>query len=175
VIGLRRGELHADDAGRIRLPVPSGAVIEAQLPSYQMPHVRKHASGYFVAPEMDIIDLFIGSEGTLGVIVEAELQLLPKPAGLLSGVVFFDDEQSLLPFVRSIREQSLAGRGGNLSVREGKSVRSPSASEGEARHLDARAVNISITSRWASCVKNIPPFRSSHWRDLLRAGNHAPE
>ena len=37
---------------------------------------------------MDWIDLFTGSEGTLGVVIEAELQLLPKPADVLAGVVF---------------------------------------------------------------------------------------
>jgi len=119
LITLRRGELRADDNGRINLELPSGYVIETQLPSYQMPRVRKHASGYFVAPEMDVIDLFIGSEGTLGVIVEAELKLLPKPEGLLSGVVFFDSEDSLINFVREARERSLGARGGNPNVRDG--------------------------------------------------------
>jgi D-lactate dehydrogenase (cytochrome) len=107
LISLRRGELHADSNERIRLPLPSGAVVEAQLPSYQMPQVRKHASGYFVAPGMDVIDLFIGSEGTLGVVVEAEVMLLAKPEGLLSGIVFFDNEDELLAFVRNARERSL--------------------------------------------------------------------
>src|SRR5947207_1158972 len=96
VIDLRRGELYADQNSLIRIPLPSGRFIEARLPSYQMPHVRKHASGYYIEPEMDVIDLFIGSEGTLGVIIEAELKLLPKPEGLLSGVVFFEDEIDLL-------------------------------------------------------------------------------
>jgi len=127
VISLRRGELHADAQRRILLLLSSGGVIEAQLPTYQMPHVRKHASGYFVTPEMDVIDLFIGSEGTLGVIVEAELRLLPKPEGLLSGVVFFENEKDLLAFVREVRNQSLANR-----------EISPTLSEGV--HLDARAL-----------------------------------
>jgi D-lactate dehydrogenase (cytochrome) len=118
VIDLRRGDLHAQDR-YIKIPLPTGRVIEANLPSYEMPHVRKHASGYFVAPNMDAVDLFIGSEGTLGVIVEAELRLLPKPAGLLSGVVFFDNENNLLSFVREAREQSLASRGSSPAVREG--------------------------------------------------------
>ena len=81
--------------------------IEARLPSYQMPRTRKHAAGYFVAPEMDVLDLFIGSEGTLGVILEAELKLLPKPEGLLSGVVFFSSEDSLLGFVQEARRLSV--------------------------------------------------------------------
>jgi D-lactate dehydrogenase (cytochrome) len=110
VIDLRRGELRADLNGRIALPLSSGRVIQAQLPSYHMPRVRKHASGYYVAPEMDVLDLFIGSEGTLGVVVEATVNLLPKPAGLLSGVVFFKTDGHVLSFVREARQRSLHSR-----------------------------------------------------------------
>src|SRR5688500_5908686 len=66
VIELRRGDLQERDDGHVTIPLPSGRTINAKLPTYQMPNVRKHASGYFVAPGMDVIDLFIGSEGTLG-------------------------------------------------------------------------------------------------------------
>src|SRR5437762_9285462 len=124
LIELRRGELFAGAQGRISIPLPNGGTLLAQLPTYTMPHVRKHASGYFVAPGMDLIDLFIGSEGTLGVICEAELKLLPKPAGLLSGVVFFDNEESLLAFVREARERSLRNR----------------VSQDPSSNLDARAL-----------------------------------
>ena len=111
VIDLRRGELRANANGLIAVPLPSGRLIEAHLPSYQMPQVRKHASGYYIEPGMDLIDLFIGSEGTLGVIVEVEVRLLPKPEGLLSGVVFFKAENDLLAFVREARKRSLTNRG----------------------------------------------------------------
>jgi len=128
VIDLRRGDVHANNR-HITIPLPTGQVIQAELPSYEMPHVRKHASGYFVAPNMDAVDLFVGSEGTLGVIVEAEVRLLPKPEGLLSGVVFFDNEANLLGFVREARARSLAAR-----------VRSSSVSEGYSGNLEARAL-----------------------------------
>lgn len=129
IFDLRRGELFADPDGKVALPLSSGNSLEAQLPTYVMPQVRKHASGYFVAPDMDVIDLFIGSEGTLGVIIEAELKLLPKPVGLLGGVVFFGDEENLLAFVREARERSLANR-----------VRSPTVREGSSNGIDARAL-----------------------------------
>jgi D-lactate dehydrogenase (cytochrome) len=115
IIDLRRGEFYANTNGQVRIPCSSGRVIEAQLPSYQMPSTRKHAAAYFVAPEMDVIDLFIGSEGTLGVVVEAELKLLPKPAGVLSGVIFFGSEDRLLEFVRDARAKSLMTRQSNSS------------------------------------------------------------
>ena len=102
VVDLRRGEVQAAD-GRIRI-----GSIEAQLPNYELPATRKNASGYFVAPEMDAVDLFIGSEGTLAVICEVEVKLLPKPEGLLSGIVFFGDEADVLAFVRDARARATA-------------------------------------------------------------------
>jgi len=119
IIDLRRGEILADRDGVIVIPLSTGRSISARLPKYSMPRVRKHASGYFVAPGMDLVDLFIGSEGTLGVIVEAELRLLPKPEGLLSGVVFFDNQRHLLQFVREARERSLANRRSSPTVDQG--------------------------------------------------------
>jgi D-lactate dehydrogenase (cytochrome) len=122
VIDLRRGAIQADQKGRISIPLPSGENISAQLPTYRMPSVRKNAAGYYVAPGMDVIDLFIGSEGTLCVIVEIEVKLLPKPVGLLSGVVFFKSEEELLAFVRTAREASFKTRGSSPALREGVST-----------------------------------------------------
>lgn len=98
VLDLRRGDVRAGTDRRIHL-----GSVEVQLPSYHLPKTRKNASGYFVAPEMDAVDLFIGSEGTLGVICEVEVRLLPKPEGLLSGVVFFVDEADVLALVSDVR------------------------------------------------------------------------
>ena len=110
ILDLRRGDVKADVYGHVSIPLPNGGLVEGQLPTYQMPRTRKHACGYYIAPEMDVVDLFIGSEGTLGVVVEAEVELLPKPQGLLSGIVFFDSEDSLLAFAREVRSVSLATR-----------------------------------------------------------------
>ena len=100
IVDLRRGDVRADSDGQIRV-----GSINAQLPSYHMPETRKNASGYFVAPGMDAVDLFIGSEGTLGVICEIEARLLPKPEGLLSGVVFFANEADVLALVAEARKR----------------------------------------------------------------------
>jgi D-lactate dehydrogenase (cytochrome) len=98
IVDLRRGDIRAASDRTIRI-----ASINAQLPSYDMPATRKNASGYFVAPGMDAVDLFIGSEGTLGVICEIEARLLPKSEGLLSAVVFFANEADVLALVAEAR------------------------------------------------------------------------
>ncbi len=113
VLDLRRGEIYADAAGKIQLPLSGSRSISVQLPSYQMPQTRKHASGYFVARCMDALDLFIGSEGTLGVITEVEVTLLPTPENVLSGIVFFKSEEKLLAFVTKVRSLSLQTRSAN--------------------------------------------------------------
>ena len=155
LLDLRRGEIFADADGRLRVPLGGGRSLEARVPSYRMPATRKHAAGYFVAPGVDLIDLFIGSEGTLGVVTEAEVALLPQPRGVLSGVVFFKSEDELLAFVREARERSLRTRveddavgtsellevePSELSVVESSKLSSrPRAKSDEAR-LDARAL-----------------------------------
>jgi D-lactate dehydrogenase (cytochrome) len=94
VLDLRRGE------------IPLSKIRKIPIPTYRPPATRKNAAGYFVAPNMDALDLFIGSEGTLGVICEIETRLVPKPQGLLSGVVFFANEDDVLAFVAEARTLS---------------------------------------------------------------------
>ncbi len=110
IVDLVRGRVRADDNRVLRLPLPGGGNIEARLPSYTMPQTRKHASAYFVVPRVDAVDLFIGSEGTLGVVTEIEVKLLNAPEGVLSGVVFFATEEDLLAFVAAARAASLRTR-----------------------------------------------------------------
>lgn len=110
LIDLRRGQLRADNNGHVEISLGTGRRIKANLPTYQMPHTRKNATGYFVKPDMDVLDLFIGSEGTLGVVVEVETELLAKPEALLSGVVFFKTEKDVLSFVADARQESLESR-----------------------------------------------------------------
>jgi D-lactate dehydrogenase (cytochrome) len=87
-----------------------GNTISAKMPTYKRPHVRKNVSGYFNQKPFDAVDLFIGSEGTLGVITEIEFSLLEKPEGFFSGIVFFENEVDLLAFVADARELSFANR-----------------------------------------------------------------
>lgn len=80
-----------------------GEAIDFDVPLIPAPRAHKHSAGYALAPGMDWVDLFVGSEGTLGVVIEAELQLLPQPAELLTGVVFFRDDALSLAAVDAWR------------------------------------------------------------------------
>ena len=107
---LVRGAVRAS-AGRMTLHTLAGRAIDIETPPYSMPAI-KHAAGYFAAPDMDAIDLFIGSEGTLGVVTRATLRLIELPERIISGVVFFASEDSTISFVEEARTRSMATRSG---------------------------------------------------------------
>ncbi|HEX8638592.1 MAG TPA: FAD-binding oxidoreductase [Pyrinomonadaceae bacterium] len=109
ILDIRRGE-YVSSGGSIEIKTVGGETIKAKLPTYEQPDVRKNTSGYFSGAAIDAVDLFVGSEGTLGVITEIELALLPKPEGIFSGVVFFKNETDLLDFVNEARKVSFETR-----------------------------------------------------------------
>ena len=102
------GRWKSDNHGRISLRTESGNTIDVKVPTFERPHVRKNVSGYFNQQPLDAIDLFIGSEGTLGVITEIELSLNEKPQDFFSGIVFFRNASDLLAFVDEAKRLSLA-------------------------------------------------------------------
>ena len=104
IVDLSRGQVMVSrDDPRVRLP--GGSEIGMPLPAYSMPDV-KSASGYFVKKGMDLIDLFIGQEGTLSVIIEIEMALVKKPEKILSSFVFFDNNESAWNFAVDARDMS---------------------------------------------------------------------
>jgi len=79
------------------------------VPTYRMPGVDKVSAGYYAAPDMDLIDLFIGSEGTLGVITSVRFRTLaPQPTGALAFVPCASEANSLALVGELRRETAVA-------------------------------------------------------------------
>jgi D-lactate dehydrogenase (cytochrome) len=75
-----------------------------------MPDVPKRSAGYFAAPGMDLIDLFIGAEGTLGVITEATLELVSDAPNTCLALVSCPTEAAALALVDTMRRESTETR-----------------------------------------------------------------
>lgn len=73
-----------------------------EVKDFRRPNLEKNTVGYAFAH--DPIDWFIGSEGTLGVVVEAELSLVPLPVEVIGLAIFFATEEDALRFVIAARE-----------------------------------------------------------------------
>jgi D-lactate dehydrogenase (cytochrome) len=106
-LDLERGQCRAHPEGYFEVALASG-VARVPIPTYRMPDVPKRSAGYHAEPGMDLVDLFVGSEGTLGVITEVELILQPEPERLLA-LAFFPEEARALDCVARLREAAGIG------------------------------------------------------------------
>jgi D-lactate dehydrogenase (cytochrome) len=95
ILDITRGETTASADGVFEIAVPSRGTVTVPVPTYTMPAVAKLSAGFFARPRMDLIDLFIGSEGTLGVITRATLRVVPRPRRLLALVCCATDAQAV--------------------------------------------------------------------------------
>lgn len=96
ILEIERGKIFANEKNEFEIKI-GNKKITAKLPSYTMPSV-KNAAGYYVKEKMDLIDLFIGSEGTLGVVSEVEVALTQKPGNVMALLAFFTEEKDALNF-----------------------------------------------------------------------------
>jgi D-lactate dehydrogenase (cytochrome) len=106
VLDIVRGETVSGPAG---FEIECAHGVRRVMPgTYRIPDVPKCSAGYFAAPDMDLIDLFIGAEGTLGVITEARLRTLPAPPALGLMLVPAPSESIALAVVSELRSASQA-------------------------------------------------------------------
>ena len=108
LLDLERGQVRAVD-DRFEIETSDGT-IAVPVPTYRMPDVPKHSAGYHAAPEMDLIDLFIGSEGTLGVVTSVTLDILPCPPELCLLLIALDDEPQAVRVASQLRDASIQTR-----------------------------------------------------------------
>ena len=111
VVELRRGE-HRWKGDSYTLELTEGPPLVIPLPDWPMPPTSKSTAGYHCRIGMDLIDLLVGSEGTLVIFLEAELRLLPAPREMLSGMLFFESEENAFRFTAAARGNRHRGEEG---------------------------------------------------------------
>lgn len=80
----------------LRVVLPSGDIIKVGEP------LRKNRAGY------DLVHLFVGSEGTLGIITEAWLRIMPLPHKRLRAfIIYLSNMESLARFVYEVRSRGI--------------------------------------------------------------------
>ena len=105
VLTIARDECRSE-TGRFTIAT-SGGDRTIRIPELRMPDVPKRSAGYHVAPGMDLIDLFIGSEGTLGVIAEATFRTAALPGGLCRALVPVPSEEVAVALVGELRSAAI--------------------------------------------------------------------
>ena len=114
VLDITRGECVALPGDLLEIP-GAGPRAAVPAPTYVLPAVPKVSAGYHSARTVDLIDLFIGSEGTLGVITAATLRMVRPAPRRCTALVFVPSEAQMLALVGAMRELAQAtwrGEGG---------------------------------------------------------------
>lgn len=85
------------------------ALASGEIARFKRPELEKNTAGYAFAH--DPVDWFVGSEGTLGVVIDVELRLLPLPRRVIGLEIPFAGERQALEFVVAARDsQSVSPR-----------------------------------------------------------------
>ncbi len=121
----------------LTVALADGRVLEVRRPA-----MEKNTAGYHVVH--DPVDWFVGSEGTLGVVLAAEFQLLPLPAAVTGLGVPFRDAAGALAFVAEARRLRDASRAAESLGTAGEAARAAAAGVNPRclEYLDAPAFAI---------------------------------
>lgn len=108
LLDLERGQVRAS-GGRFEIATATG-VVTVPVPTYRMPDVPKHSAGYHADDNLDLIDLFIGSEGTLGIVTSVTFDILQNQPDVALVLIFLDSEQQAISVTSALRDASLRTR-----------------------------------------------------------------
>jgi len=102
ILDINRGDYTAK-AGYINLDTGK-RVIKALVPPKTALQGIKSSAGYYMKKGADLIDIFCGSEGTLGLVTQAEIKLIKKPLSVTAFMVNSEDRQKILAFIENIKD-----------------------------------------------------------------------
>ena len=166
---LRRGR---DKTTGLRFRLGS---VAGELPPLRRPAV-KNAAGYFVDPDMDLVDLFVGAEGTLGVVTEATLRLLPAPGAVWGLMAFLPSTAAVVGFVDALRQTPRDGTA-QLAALEYFDARCLAFLNEHAGELASKGIAVPALPDGAACVyaEWHAPDAASAETALMAAAERLPE
>lgn len=109
-LSLARGQAQARPGESFRILLSDGSEFVIPVPTYRLPPLKKLSAGYHAADPLDLVDLFIGAEGTLALITGASLRLRESPAAELAGLVFCDTPQAAMALATELRQVASEAR-----------------------------------------------------------------
>ena len=105
-----RGQAMARPGEFFEIRLADDTPIRVEAPGYRLPVLNKISAGYFAADPLDLVDLFIGSEGTLGLITAVTVELIARPPAVVTALVLLPDHATTL---RLAIQRAKKARSGN--------------------------------------------------------------
>ncbi len=88
LLAIERGQILAAPGEDFVIELSDGRKLHVPVPGYALPRLKKVSAGYYASDPLDLVDLFIGSEGTLGLVTEVTADLVTLPPATLTALVF---------------------------------------------------------------------------------------
>jgi D-lactate dehydrogenase (cytochrome) len=132
VIDIERGHVSAHPDGYFEFNGPD-RLVRVPIPRVVLPRVPKCSAGYFGGPGMDLIDLFIGSEGTLGIVTEVTFVTAAAPAATFAAMIALRDERTAWRLVDRLR---------GAAVRTWQTRDAAGIDVSAIEHLDRRSIEL---------------------------------
>jgi D-lactate dehydrogenase (cytochrome) len=104
ILCIPRGQYYASPDHEFHVLDSRGKRANIKLPSYRMPPT-KNTAGFFAKPGMDLIDLFIGAEGSFGIITEVTAALCVRKKKI-SLVQFLQSDEQAIDLVQALRDEA---------------------------------------------------------------------
>ena len=102
-LDIPRGKYFASREGEFIVCDSKGGAMPLTIPDYPLPRTKSTA-GFYAAPQMDLIDLFIGSEGVLGIVTSVDVALL-KLEEKVSIIQFLDSDEQAFTLADALRSE----------------------------------------------------------------------
>ena len=100
-LDIPRGKYFASPAGRFTVYDALGKSASFNIPDYSLPKT-KSTTGIFTAPQMDLVDLFIGSEGIFGIVTRVDVALI-KREDKISIIQFLESDEQAIQLTMLLR------------------------------------------------------------------------
>lgn len=105
VLDLKRGEVRAHPGGYFDL-IMGDVRVRVPVAPLARPAVPKVSAGYALASDMDLVDLFIGAEGTLGVITSVTLRVVARAPATCLACVILPSEDHARSLTETLRNEA---------------------------------------------------------------------
>jgi len=102
-LDIPRGKYFASREGKFIVCDSKGGALPLPIPDYPLPRTKSTA-GFYAAPQMDLIDLFIGSEGVLGIVTSVDVALLQQE-DKVSIIQFLDSDEQAVTLADALRSE----------------------------------------------------------------------
>jgi D-lactate dehydrogenase (cytochrome) len=163
LLELERGQARARPGERFAIRLSDGRAVEVPVPEYRLPVLKKLSAGYHAADPLDLVDLFVGSEGTLGLITAVTVDLVPLPPAVVTGLLFLDDEPRRRPGSGATPTGPTSGRSsGSTRARSRSCARTARRTPAACGSRTMRAAG--CCSRWSSPSRRTTSGRRRSWR-----------